>query len=86
MGDQLFTKAVLMCAESYLEDREFQFAIMLFDKVKDTKNVLKAMVQAYVDRPKPLYFTNLEMAGLPEEWEPTKRPRDEYMTLVNKMD
>jgi len=52
--------------------------MLLLDKIKDHREVLKLMIKLLAERTRPRYFCSTELRGLPEAYPVEKRVSEEF--------
>jgi len=64
---------------------DIRISMMLLDKIKDTKAVLRLMITSYEERQKPEYFCSPNIDGLPKAYHVETRPVEEFNKMIEEM-
>lgn len=78
-GDHWHRETILQVTHIVQEPTK---SLLLLDKIKDTKEVIKLMIKMLLSRPKPRYFCSSELRGLPEAYQVTQRVTEQFSQIL----
>jgi hypothetical protein len=86
LGEALFKTVVEHVAVEVSKTRDYKKAILLNDKISNAAGMLRVIICQYLDRAKPTFFCSCEKQGFPEAYEVQSRPKQEFSSILAKLD